>query len=172
VKRLGYRRGIVVGLLVAGLGCLLFHPAAATRLYPLFLGALFVLASGITLLQVAANPYVTLLGPPATASSRLNLTQAFNALGTTLAPYFGGGADPGRAGARRRGAGPPLHRRSGGLQGHRGRVGAGALRGPRAGPGPRRCAVRGAAAAAGGVDRGWRAAAIAPRSGIATWRWA
>jgi FHS family L-fucose permease-like MFS transporter len=67
----------------------LFYPAAQLRLYPLFLAAFFVLASGITLLQVAANPYVTLLGDPATASSRLTLTQAFNALGTTIAPYLG-----------------------------------------------------------------------------------
>ncbi|MDZ5459805.1 L-fucose:H+ symporter permease [Azohydromonas lata] len=89
VKRLGYKRGIIVGLTVAGLGCLLFTPAASRAAYPLFLGALFVLASGITLLQVAANPYVTVLGRPETASSRLNLTQAFNSLGTTLAPFVG-----------------------------------------------------------------------------------
>jgi MFS transporter, FHS family, L-fucose permease len=68
---------------------LLFFPAAAMQSYPLFLGALFVLASGITLLQVAANPYVTILGKPETASSRLTLTQAFNSLGTTVAPLFG-----------------------------------------------------------------------------------
>ena len=89
VKRLGYKRGIIVGLAVAGVGCLLFTPAASRAAYPLFLGALFVLASGITLLQVAANPYVTVLGPPHTASARLNLTQAFNSLGTTLAPFAG-----------------------------------------------------------------------------------
>src|SRR5690606_34791216 len=64
-------------------------PAAAAAAYPLFLGALFVLASGITLLQVAANPYVAILGPPQTASSRLTLTQAFNSLGTTIGPYLG-----------------------------------------------------------------------------------
>ncbi|MFZ4704141.1 MAG: sugar MFS transporter, partial [Candidatus Methylumidiphilus sp.] len=87
---LGYQRGIVIGLLTAGLGAVLFYPAARETSYPLFLTALFVLASGITLLQVAANPYVAVLGNPATASSRLNLTQAFNSLGTTLAPYFGG----------------------------------------------------------------------------------
>ena len=75
---------------VTGLGALLFLPAAALHSYPVFLSALFVLASGITLLQVAANPYVSLLGPPAGASSRLNLSQAFNSLGTTLAPKFGG----------------------------------------------------------------------------------
>ena len=89
VQKLGYQRGIVIGLITAGLGCVLFYPAAATRSYPLFLGALFVLASGITLLQVSANPYVAILGKPETASSRLTLTQAFNSLGTFLAPYFG-----------------------------------------------------------------------------------
>lgn len=89
VEKIGYRRGIVVGLIVAGIGCLLFYPAAETRTYALFLGALFVLASGITLLQVAANPYVAILGSPQTASSRLNMTQAFNSLGTTIAPIIG-----------------------------------------------------------------------------------
>jgi FHS family L-fucose permease-like MFS transporter len=89
VEKLGYKNGIVVGLLIAGLGCLLFYPAAGLRVYGLFLTAFFVLASGITLLQVAANPYVTVLGPAETASSRLTLTQAFNSLGTTLAPYLG-----------------------------------------------------------------------------------
>ncbi|MBK8816537.1 MAG: L-fucose:H+ symporter permease [Methylococcaceae bacterium] len=89
VDKIGYKRGIVIGLAVAGTGCLLFYPAAALRLYALFLAAVFVLAAGITLLQVAANPYVTRLGKPETGSSRLNLTQAFNSLGTTLAPYFG-----------------------------------------------------------------------------------
>ncbi len=89
VERVGYQRGIVIGLVTAGIGCLLFFPAAGSRSYPIFLGALFVLASGITLLQVAANPYVAILGKPQTASSRLTLTQAFNSLGTTVAPYFG-----------------------------------------------------------------------------------
>ncbi len=89
VEKYGYQTGIVTGLGIAALGCALFYPAAALLSYPLFLVAFFVLAAGITLLQVAANPYVTLLGSPATASSRLNLTQAFNSLGTTLAPYFG-----------------------------------------------------------------------------------
>ncbi|MFC5445580.1 sugar MFS transporter [Rhizobium halophytocola] len=89
VKRIGYKGGIVVGLVIAAIGCALFVPAATSRLYPVFLGALFVLATGITLLQVAANPYVTVLGPPDTAASRLNLTQAFNSLGTTIAPMFG-----------------------------------------------------------------------------------
>ncbi|HXX65469.1 MAG TPA: L-fucose:H+ symporter permease [Bacteroidota bacterium] len=89
VDKIGYKRGIVIGLLTAGIGCLLFYPAAGTRSYPIFLFALFVLASGITLLQVSANPYVAILGKPETASARLNLTQAFNSLGTTIAPYFG-----------------------------------------------------------------------------------
>jgi FHS family L-fucose permease-like MFS transporter len=89
VKKIAYKGGIIAGLILAGSGCLLFYPAASLPSYPLFLGAFFVLASGITLLQVAANPYVTLLGKPNTASSRLTLTQAFNSLGTTLAPYLG-----------------------------------------------------------------------------------
>lgn len=89
VEKIGYKKGIVLGLLIAGVGCLLFYPAAGMRSYGLFLTAFFVLASGITLLQVAANPYVTVLGKPETASSRLNLTQAFNSLGTTIAPIFG-----------------------------------------------------------------------------------
>ena len=89
VKKFGYQRGIVVGLIIAAIGCLMFYPAASLHSYPVFLSALFVLASGITLLQVSANPYVTLLGPAETASSRLTMTQAFNSLGTTIAPYFG-----------------------------------------------------------------------------------
>jgi MFS transporter, FHS family, L-fucose permease len=89
IKRLGYQRGAVAGLTMAAAGCALFYPAANGG-YGLFLGALFVLAAGITILQVAANPYVTALGDPATASSRLTLTQAFNALGTTVAPALGG----------------------------------------------------------------------------------
>jgi MFS transporter, FHS family, L-fucose permease len=89
VKKVGYKTGIIIGLLVAAGGCLLFYPAAGARSYPMFLGALFVLASGITLLQVAANPFVAVLGKPETASSRLTLTQAFNSLGTTIAPALG-----------------------------------------------------------------------------------
>ncbi|MCK9608311.1 MAG: L-fucose:H+ symporter permease [Methylomonas sp.] len=89
VEKIDYKGGIIAGLSIAGAGCLLFYPAAGLHSYPLFLTAFFVLASGITLLQVAANPYVTVLGPAETASSRLTLTQAFNSLGTTLAPYFG-----------------------------------------------------------------------------------
>ncbi len=89
VERVGYKPGIVIGLLIAAAGCVMFYPAAGARSYPFFLGALFVLASGITLLQVAANPYVAILGPSKTASSRLNLTQAFNSLGTTIGPRIG-----------------------------------------------------------------------------------
>ena len=89
VEKLGYRKGIIIGLSTAGVGCLGFYPAASLQSYPLFLGALFVLASGITLLQVAANPYVAILGRPETSASRLNLTQAFNSLGTTIGPFMG-----------------------------------------------------------------------------------
>ena len=89
VKKMGYQKGIVVGLVIAALGCLMVYPAASLHSYPIFLSALFVLASGITVLQVSANPYVTLLGAKETASSRLTMTQAFNSLGTTIAPYFG-----------------------------------------------------------------------------------
>jgi FHS family L-fucose permease-like MFS transporter len=89
IRRIGYKHGAVAGLTIAAAGCALFYPAATSG-YGLFLFAFFVLAAGITVLQVAANPYVTVLGAPATASSRLNLTQAFNSLGTTLAPALGG----------------------------------------------------------------------------------
>ena len=89
VKKLGYQKGIVLGLVIAAMGCLGFYPAASMHSYPVFLMALFVLASGITLLQVSANPYVSMLGDSKTASSRLTMTQAFNALGTTVAPFFG-----------------------------------------------------------------------------------
>ncbi len=89
VRRVGYKNGIIIGLVIVGLGCLVFYPAAGIRSYPIFLCALFVLASGITLLQVAANPFVAILGKPETASARLTLTQALNSLGTTVAPYFG-----------------------------------------------------------------------------------
>jgi FHS family L-fucose permease-like MFS transporter len=89
IRRLGYQKGAVTGLLIAAVGCALFYPAAQGG-YGLFLFAFFVLAAGITILQVAANPYVTVLGPAATASSRLTLTQAFNSLGTTVGPALGG----------------------------------------------------------------------------------
>ncbi|CDF83366.1 Glucose/galactose transporter [Pseudomonas knackmussii B13] len=89
VERLGYKSGIILGLLTAGVGCLLFVPAASAQSYMFFLAALFILASGITLLQVAANPYVNILGSPESAASRLNMTQAFNSLGTTVGPLVG-----------------------------------------------------------------------------------
>jgi FHS family L-fucose permease-like MFS transporter len=90
VNTLGYQRTMVAGLLMMAAGAFLFLPAASAASYPLFLTALIVLAAGITGLQVAANPYVNLLGRPETASSRLDLTQAFNSLGTTVAPKIGG----------------------------------------------------------------------------------
>src|SRR5262245_3955773 len=90
INTIGYQKSMVVGLLTMGVGALLFVPAASVPSFPLFLTALMILAAGITGLQVAANPYVIVLGKPETASSRLNLTQAFNSLGTTLAPMFGG----------------------------------------------------------------------------------
>ena len=90
IERIGYKRSIVVGLFVMAGGALLMIPAARIPSYDVVLVALFIIASGITLLQVAANPYVAVIGPPETASSRLNLVQAFNSMGTTLAPLFGG----------------------------------------------------------------------------------
>ena len=89
IKKIGYQNGAVAGLTIAAAGCALFYPAATSG-YALFLFAFFILAGGITILQVAANPYVTVLGDPKTASSRLTLTQAFNSLGTTAAPTLGG----------------------------------------------------------------------------------
>ena len=89
VEWIGYKRTMVVGLCTMALGAVLFLPAASLPAFLFFLTALMILAAGMTLLQVSANPYVSVLGPPATASSRLNLTQAFNSLGTTIAPFFG-----------------------------------------------------------------------------------
>jgi FHS family L-fucose permease-like MFS transporter len=89
IRRIGYQKGAVTGLLIAAAGCALFYPASYSS-YGVFLFAFFVLASGITVLQVAANPYVAALGPARTASSRLTLTQAFNSLGTTVGPAVGG----------------------------------------------------------------------------------
>jgi len=90
VDKVGYKMTMVLGLLTMGVGAFIFIPAAIVPSYPLFLAALMVLAGGMTALQVAANPYVAVLGPPDTASSRLNLAQAFNSLGTTIGPYLGG----------------------------------------------------------------------------------
>ena len=89
VRRIGYMRSAVVGLLTMTAGCLLFIPASSYGLFGLFLLALFVLASGITTVQVVANPLISMLGPARTASSRLTFAQAFNSLGTTLFPYVG-----------------------------------------------------------------------------------
>jgi MFS transporter, FHS family, L-fucose permease len=86
---IGYKRAIVVGLVTMVVACLAFFPAAKIPSFPFFLAALIILATGITILQVAANPYVAVLGKPQTASSRLNLTQAFNSLGTTIFPWIG-----------------------------------------------------------------------------------
>jgi len=90
LERTGYKTAVVLGLLGMALSAAVFVPAAMLQSYDMFLVALFLLASFITLLQVAANPYVAVIGPPQTASSRLNLVQAFNSLGTTLSPLFGG----------------------------------------------------------------------------------
>jgi len=89
LTRIGYKRGILLGLATMGVGCLLFWPAASTRTFEVFLIGYFVLAGGMTILQVAANPYVSVLGDPRGASSRLNLSQAFNSMGTTIAPMVG-----------------------------------------------------------------------------------
>lgn len=89
LSKIGYKKGIVLGLLIMALGCLLFYPAAEYRTFSVFLIGYFTLAGGITVLQVAANPYVALLGSEDGASSRLNLSQAFNSLGTTIAPVVG-----------------------------------------------------------------------------------
>ncbi|PWG78234.1 sugar MFS transporter [Pararcticibacter amylolyticus] len=90
INKIGYKNGILLGLVISGIGCCLFYPAASMSLYGLFLGAFFILGLGFTLLQITANPYVSLLGPEETASSRLNLVQAFNSFGTTIAPIIGG----------------------------------------------------------------------------------
>ncbi|MFW0716530.1 sugar MFS transporter [Pedobacter sp. N23S346] len=90
INKVGYKKGILFGIVLAAIGCVLFFPAATYSIYPLFLGALFVLGLGFTVLQITANAYVSLLGPEDSASSRLNLTQAFNAFGTTIAPILGG----------------------------------------------------------------------------------
>ena len=89
LTKIGYKKGIVLGLVIMAIGCLLFYPAAEYRNFNVFLVGYFTLAAGITVLQVAANPYVALLGSEDGASSRLNLSQAFNSLGTTIAPVVG-----------------------------------------------------------------------------------
>lgn len=89
VKRIGYMRGAVAGLVTMMVGCLLFIPASQTATYGVFLFALFVLASGVVIVQVVSNPLISLLGKPQTAHSRLTFAQAFNSLGTTVFPYFG-----------------------------------------------------------------------------------
>ncbi|MFT4545090.1 MAG: FHS family L-fucose permease-like MFS transporter [Bacteroidia bacterium] len=89
LARIGYKKGMLLGLATMGVGCVLFWPAAELRIFEIFLLGYFVLAGGMTILQVAANPYVSVLGDARTASSRLNLSQAFNSVGTTIAPIIG-----------------------------------------------------------------------------------
>jgi len=89
VDKYGYKKTMVVGLIIMAIGAAGFIPAANFALFPVFLCALIVLAAGMTVVQVAVNPYVTVIGPPKTASSRLNLAQAFNSVGTFIAPFFG-----------------------------------------------------------------------------------
>ncbi|HEX3800108.1 MAG TPA: sugar MFS transporter [Verrucomicrobiae bacterium] len=90
INRIGYKNGVIIGLLIAAAGSALFFPAAVMTSYPFFLLALFIVGLGFAMLQIAANPYVTILGPEETASSRLNLSQAFNSFGTTIGPLIGG----------------------------------------------------------------------------------
>lgn len=90
INKIGYKKGILTGIILSALGCVLFYPAATFSVYGLFLGALFVLGLGFTMLQITANAYVSLLGSEDSASSRLNMTNAFNAFGTTIAPVLGG----------------------------------------------------------------------------------
>jgi FHS family L-fucose permease-like MFS transporter len=90
INKIGYKNGLLIGLLISAIGCAMFYPAATFSQYGLFLAAFFVLGLGFTLLQITANPYVTLLGKESTASGRLNLAQGFNSFGTTIAPILGG----------------------------------------------------------------------------------
>src|SRR5215471_11102991 len=90
IAKIGYKNGVVIGLLISAGGSALFWPAANAVSYPIFLGALFIVGLGFAMLQIAANPYVTILGPEKTASSRLNLAQGFNSVGTTIGPLIGG----------------------------------------------------------------------------------
>jgi FHS family L-fucose permease-like MFS transporter len=89
LSKIGYKKGIILGLLTMAMGCLLFYPAASYRVFGIFMLAYFILAGGMTILQVAANPFVAVLGSEEGASSRLNLSQAFNSLGTAIAPAVG-----------------------------------------------------------------------------------
>src|SRR5215475_1640722 len=90
IAKIGYKNGVVIGLLISATGSALFWPAANLTSYPMFLSALFIVGVGFAMLQIAANPYVTILGPEKTASSRLNLAQGFNSIGTTVGPLIGG----------------------------------------------------------------------------------
>lgn len=90
IAKIGYKNGVVIGLLISATGSALFWPAATAASYPMFLCALFIVGLGFAMLQIAANPYVTILGPEKTASSRLNLAQGFNSIGTTIGPLIGG----------------------------------------------------------------------------------
>src|SRR5215469_10177477 len=90
IAKMGYKNGVVIGLLISASGSALFWPAANTASYPMFLAGLFIVGLGFAMLQIAANPYVTILGPEKTASSRLNLAQGFNSIGTTIGPLIGG----------------------------------------------------------------------------------
>ncbi len=90
INRIGYKNGVIIGLLIAAVGSAMFYPAAMMKSYPFFLVSLFTVGLGFAMLQIAANPYVTILGPERTASSRLNLSQAFNSFGTTIGPIIGG----------------------------------------------------------------------------------
>src|SRR6478752_1089093 len=90
MRKYGYKSGILIGLLLFGLGSILFVPAANSLRYIYFLGALFIIACGLTFLETAANPYVTILGPPETATQRLNFSQSFNGAAAFLAPIVGG----------------------------------------------------------------------------------
>lgn len=90
IAKIGYKNGVVIGLLIAATGSALFWPAATMSSYPMFLAGLFIVGLGFAMLQIAANPYVTILGPEKTASSRLNLAQGFNSVGTTIGPLIGG----------------------------------------------------------------------------------
>ena len=89
INRIGYNNGMIISLVITGLGCLSFYPAAQMNSYGAFLAALFILATGVTLLQICSNPYAAIIGKPETASSRLNLAQGFNSLGTTIGPIVG-----------------------------------------------------------------------------------